>query len=135
MRFQLTKKKSTLNDSRRLSQHSRLHENFAARLHFPRGGNKGGSPAVRLVETQAMDSKTSIPLGNVVRFPSHERRQATAAASLARDNWDHGPSPEESLRIMRAFVGIKDRQLRANLIEMLEGASRTRGPAPGPRKE
>jgi hypothetical protein len=35
MRFQLTKKKSTLNDSRRLSQHFRLHRKFAARLHSP----------------------------------------------------------------------------------------------------
>jgi hypothetical protein len=74
-----------------------------------------------------MDTKTSIPRGNVVRFP--ERRPATAPA-LAQDIWDHGPSPEESLRIMRAFVGIKNRQLRADLIETLEGASRTRGQAP-----
>ena len=83
-----------------------------------------------------MDSKTSIPLGNVVRFPAQERRRAApAAANLAQDTWDHGPSPDESLRIMRAFVGIKNRQLRAELIEMLEGASRTRGQAPGSRKE
>ena len=84
-----------------------------------------------------MDGKTSIPLGNVVRFPAQECRRAapSAAANLARDSWDHGPSPEESLRIMRAFVGIKSRQLRAELIEMLEGASRTRGQTPGSRKE
>jgi hypothetical protein len=85
-----------------------------------------------------MDNKTSIPLGNVVRFPSPQRRRAVpaaAATALAHDNWDHGPSPEESLRIMRAFVGIKNRQLRADLIEMLEGASRTRGQAPNPSKE
>jgi len=83
-----------------------------------------------------MDRKTSIPLGNVVRFPSQGRgHAASGAAALARSSWDHGPSPEESLRIMRAFVGIKNRQLRADLIEMLEGASRTRGQAPGPHKE
>jgi hypothetical protein len=84
-----------------------------------------------------MDNKTSIPLGNVVRFPSPGRRPAVSAAAtaLAHDNWDHGPSPQESLRIMRAFVGIKNRQLRADLIEMLEGASRTRGQAPNPSKE
>jgi hypothetical protein len=35
---------------------------------------------------------------------------------------------------MRAFVGIKNRQLRADLIEMLEGVSRTRGQAPSPKK-
>jgi hypothetical protein len=78
-----------------------------------------------------MDRKTTIPRGNVVRFPAQERRHAAAAApALVQDIWDHGPSPEESLRIMRAFVGIKNRQLRADLIEMLEGASRTRGQAP-----
>ena len=83
-----------------------------------------------------MNSNTSIPLGNVVRFPAQERRRAApAATNLAQDTWDHGPSPDESLRIMRAFVGIKNRQLRAELIEMLEGASRTRGQAPGSRKE
>jgi hypothetical protein len=84
-----------------------------------------------------MDNKTSIPLGNVVRFPAQGRRRTAAAAAgnLAADSWDHGPSPEESLRIMRAFVGIKNRQLRADLIEMLEGASRTRGQAPCPLKE
>jgi hypothetical protein len=82
-----------------------------------------------------MDSKTKVPLGNVVRFPSPERRnRALGGAALAHDSWDHGPSPEESLRIMRAFVGIKNRQLRADLIEMLEGVSRTRGQAPGPKK-
>jgi hypothetical protein len=83
-----------------------------------------------------MDSKTRIPLGNVVRFPAPERRRgAVAGAALAHDSWDHGPSPEESLRIMRAFVGIKNRQLRADLIEMLEGASRTRGHAPKQSKD
>jgi len=79
-----------------------------------------------------MGSKTKLPLGNVVQFPPPERRHgAPGGAALARDTWDHGPSPEESLRIMRAFVGIKNRRLRADLIEMLEGASRTRGQAPG----
>ena len=82
-----------------------------------------------------MDSKTKIPLGNVVRFPAPERRHgALGAATLAHDAWDHGPSPEESLRIMRAFVGIKNRKLRADLIEMLEGASRTRGQTPRPKE-
>jgi hypothetical protein len=84
-----------------------------------------------------MGSKTSIPRGNVVRFPSPDRQRAApaAATALAHDNWDHGPSPEESLRIMRAFVGIKNRQLRAELIEMLEGASRSRGQGHEPSKE
>jgi len=83
-----------------------------------------------------MDSKTIIPHGNVVRFPAQERRPAASARQAPRqDSWDHGPSPEESLRIMRAFVRIKNRRLRGELIDMLEGISRTRGHAPGPRKE
>jgi len=83
-----------------------------------------------------MDTKTRIPLDNVVRFPSQKRRQAaTACTNLAQDDWDQGPSPEESLRIMRAFVSIKNRELRANLIEMLEGASRIRGQSPGRKKD
>jgi len=79
-----------------------------------------------------MDSKTKLPLANVVRFPPPGRRHgAPRGTTLAHESWDHGPSPEESLRIMRAFVGIKNRQLRADLIAMLEGASGTRGQAPG----
>ena len=83
-----------------------------------------------------MDRKTSIPLGNVVRFPSRERRHAAPTGNtVARENCDHGPSPEESLRVMRAFVGIKNPKLRADMIEMLEGAQRTRGQAPGSSKD
>ena len=83
-----------------------------------------------------MDRKNTIPRTNVVRFPTQGRRHAAAAApALAQDVWDHGPSPEESLRIMRAFVGIKNRQLRADLIDMLEGASRARGQAPNQSKD
>jgi hypothetical protein len=76
-----------------------------------------------------MDRKTTIPRGNVVRFPTQGRKYQDTSTPT-QDVWDQGPSPEESLRIMRAFVGIKNRQLRADLIEMLEGASRTRGQAP-----
>jgi hypothetical protein len=82
-----------------------------------------------------MDSKAKIPLGNVVRFPSQGRDGTPAGGPAAQDSWDHGPSPEESLRVMRAFVGIKNRKLRADLIEMLEGASRSRGRAPSAHKD
>jgi len=83
-----------------------------------------------------MNKNTTIPSGNVVRFPTQERRRAAAASpALAEDLWDHGPSPEESLRIMRAFVGIKNRQLRADLIDTLEDAARTRGQAPHQSKD
>ena len=82
-----------------------------------------------------MDNKTTVPRGTVIRFPTQERRNAAAAPPAVEDVWDHGPAPEESLRIMRAFVGIKNRQLRADLIEMLEDASRTRGQAPNQSKD
>jgi hypothetical protein len=76
-----------------------------------------------------------LPAGNVIPFPRSERNgwmvDPRAGGALGGDaNGDHGPSPEESLRLMRAFVGIKNRRLRADLITMLEGASRTRGQAP-----
>jgi len=83
-----------------------------------------------------MDDKTTIPSGNVVPFRSEDRRKTRSDFSkAAADGWDHGPSPEESLRIMRAFVAIKNRTLRANLTEMLEDASRARGQVPSPAKE
>jgi len=81
-----------------------------------------------------MDDNTKLPGGKVVRFPAADRRAAadgTPAAAL----WDQGPSPEESLRVMRAFVGIKDRRLRADLIATIEDASRVRSSAPMPEKK
>ena len=83
-----------------------------------------------------MDDNTSIPSGNVVPFRSDDRRKTRSDCSkVVADSWDHGPSPEESLRVMRAFVAIKNRTLRANLTEMLEDASRARDPVPSPAKE
>jgi hypothetical protein len=82
-----------------------------------------------------MANNTELPRCNVVPFPSEERRAVGERVSIASESWDHGPSPEESLRIMRAFVGIKNRKLRADMIEMLEGASRARGHAPAPGKD
>ncbi len=80
------------------------------------------------------DSKT--PHGNILPFPSSERKKGGAdGESLAAESLDHGPSPEESLRMMRAFVGIKNRSARENLIEMLEDASRMREKAPGSASE
>jgi len=51
------------------------------------------------------------------------------------ESYDNGPSTDESLRLMRAFVRIKNRELRADLITMLEGASRRRRPMPARGKE
>jgi hypothetical protein len=77
-----------------------------------------------------------VPSSNVLPFAPEDRKRAAAeggqtpradGGKAAVDTFDHGPSPEESLRIMRAFVGIKNRKLRQNLIDMLEGAQR--GPA------
>ncbi len=82
-----------------------------------------------------MDKKTTVPRGTVIRFPTPERRHGAAAPPALEEVWDHGPAPEESLRIMRAFVGIKNRQLRADLIEMIEDAARTRGQAPNQSKD
>jgi hypothetical protein len=82
-----------------------------------------------------MTNNTGLPPCNVVPFRSDERRAVGDRVSVVPESWDHGPSPEESLRIMRAFVGIKNRKLRADMIEMLEGASRTRGKAPAPGKD
>ena len=83
-----------------------------------------------------MDDKTRIPSGNVVPFRCGDRRKTRGDCSKAvTDTWDQGPSPEESLRVMRAFVAIKNRTLRANLTEMLEDASRARGQVPSPAKE
>ena len=53
----------------------------------------------------------------------------------AAESPDQGPSPEESLRMMRAFVGIKSRKARESLVEMLEDASRTRQKTPGSASE
>ena len=69
-----------------------------------------------------------VPSSNVLPFaPEDRKRAAPDGGKAALDTFDHGPSPEESLRIMRAFVGIKNRKLRQKLIDMLEGAQR--GPA------
>ena len=68
-----------------------------------------------------MDDSITVPSSNVLPFAPEDRKRPAA------DIYDHGPSPEESLRIMRAFVGIKNRKLRQKLIDMLEGAQR--GPA------
>jgi len=77
-----------------------------------------------------MDKDTRLPPGKIVPFPTGDRRKRAADnENMIPESFDHGPSPEESLRIMRAFVGIKNRTIRANLIEMLEGASRIRGQA------
>jgi len=84
-----------------------------------------------------MDNKdTKTPPSNIVRFPTRRRdgsaadRNAVPAGSLG-ESCDHGPSTEESLRLMRAFVRIKSRHLRADLISMLERAAGTRGMARG----
>ena len=83
-----------------------------------------------------MGEKNTLPSGNVVPFRSDDRRKSrTDCSKVVADTWDHGPSPEESLRVMRAFVAIKNRTLRANLTEMLEDASRVRDQMPSPAKE
>jgi hypothetical protein len=81
-----------------------------------------------------MESDPKEPFGNILPFPRGDRRKR-AAEPATGDSLDHGPSPEESLRIMRAFVGIKNSQVRANLIEMVEGAAQPRTKTPGSASE
>ena len=83
-----------------------------------------------------MDDNIKIPSSNVLPFPPEDRKRTArdrrkAAAAIC----DHGPSPEESLRIMRAFIGIKNRKLRENLIDTLEGALRAAAQTPEPAEK
>lgn len=85
-----------------------------------------------------MKSDDRPALDNVIPFPTSDGGKSTAATGGAIDGengYDHGPTPEESLRLMRAFVGIKNKMLRADLIATLEGAARARGPEPARGKE
>jgi hypothetical protein len=96
-----------------------------------------GAPTLTITPTSRttnMDSNTQAPAHNILPFRSEDRRKLSGGCSdVIAESCDQGPSPEESLRIMRAFVGIKNRKLRANLIDMLEGASRD--PATGLARE
>jgi hypothetical protein len=83
-----------------------------------------------------MDDNIRIPSSNVLPFPREDRKKVPGdVGNAAADNCDHGPSPEESLRIMRAFVGIKNRKLRESLIDMLEGALRRPVQTPEPAEK
>lgn len=76
-----------------------------------------------------MGDKSQLPSATVLPFPAKER-----SGHVTSDTWDHGPSPEESLRLMRAFVAIRNKPLRENLTEMLEDASRAYGQLPSRAK-
>jgi hypothetical protein len=85
-----------------------------------------------------MKSDDAMASDNVIPFPKADGHRSTAASDDAverESDYDHGPTPDESLRLMRAFVGIKNKTLRADLITMLEGAARSRAPEPERRKE
>jgi hypothetical protein len=83
-----------------------------------------------------MDDSITVPSSNVLAFaPKGRKRTAADGGKDARNTYDHGPSPEESLRIMRAFVGIKNRKLRQKLIDMLEGAQRGRAQTSEPAEK
>ena len=85
-----------------------------------------------------MKRDNKMALDNVIPFPKPDGQPSSAAVGGAVDGengYDHGPTSEESLRLMRAFVGIKNKMLRADLIAMLEGAARARGPEPVRGKE
>jgi hypothetical protein len=79
----------------------------------------------------AMDDKT--PASNVLPFHPDERRKDRGSCADATGDWiDNGPSPDESLRMIRAFLGIKNKRSRENFLELLEGVSRSPGQAAGP---
>jgi hypothetical protein len=85
-----------------------------------------GCPEPAAARCDPLHLKT--PPSNIVRFPTTRRKLSTAGrnahpATSLGESHDHGPSTDESLRLMRAFVRIKNRHLRADLITMLEGAS------------
>jgi hypothetical protein len=79
----------------------------------------------------AMNDKTPASGSNVLPFQPDGRRK-DQGADVTGDWIDNGPSPDESLRMIRAFLGIKNRQSRQNFLELLEGVSRTPGQAAGP---
>ena len=102
----------------------RLCRFYARKLHKPAVEVGAPEPLRRGV---SMGNDNDIPYGNILPFPSGDRKKrGTDGESPAAESLDHGPSPEESLRMMRAFVGIKNQKVRENLIEMLEDASRMR---------
>jgi hypothetical protein len=83
-----------------------------------------------------MGSDSEPLYGSIIPFPSGDRKKRGAdGESSAAESIDQGPSPEESLRMMRAFVAIKSKQMRESLIEMLEDASRARERTPGSASE
>jgi hypothetical protein len=85
-----------------------------------------------------MKSDHQMPSSNVIPFPGPGPGDCHSAAASTADGehrFDHGPAPEESLRLMRAFMGIKNKMLRADLVNMLEGAARARGPESARGKE
>jgi hypothetical protein len=83
-----------------------------------------------------MDHDTGTSFGKVIPFPAEARgsvraRRRAGGGNASAEATDSGPSPEEGLRLMCAFVGIKDGKLRAGLIDMIEVASREPAPARG----
>ena len=80
-----------------------------------------------------MDNKSRAPTSNVLPFQPDERRTDGGPCAAATGDWlDNGPSPDESLRMIRAFLGIKNKKPRENLLELLEGVLRSPGQAAGP---
>ncbi len=87
-----------------------------------------------------MDHDTGTEHGNIIPFPAEGRcklpiRRCPGDGDPNARDVDQGPSPDESLRLMRAFVAIKDKTLRTGLIDMIEATSRAREQAPARGKE
>lgn len=82
-----------------------------------------------------MDDNTSDKSSNVLKFqPRLGKKTRDGCTSVGAASGDDGPSAGESLRVVKAFLAIKDKKSREGVIAMLENFSRTYDQTPGPLK-
>jgi hypothetical protein len=82
-----------------------------------------------------MDDNTSDKSGNVIKFQlRHGKKTRAGCTSAVAESVDDGPSAGESLRVVKAFLAIKDKKSRAGVIAMLERFSQSGEKTPGPLK-
>ncbi len=82
-----------------------------------------------------MDDNTSDKSSNVLMFQPRDGKKTrpgcSDAVAATGDDW---PSAGESLRVVKAFLAIKDKKSREGVIAMLEDFSRSCNRSPGPLK-
>ena len=82
-----------------------------------------------------MDDNTSDKSSNVLKFqPRNGKKSRGGCASVTAASGDDGPSASESLRVVKAFLAIKDKRSREGVIAMLESFSLSCSQTPGPLK-